>query len=101
MENMSCSRMVNLEEVAVPRKTDDCNDKKSCLTAGDPLEKGMTTHSSILAWRIPWPEMSCSPPGRKESDTTQPLTLSLFSFFHLNIRKEHYHMYFYSTLAFQ
>ena len=20
----------------------------------DPLEKGMTTHSSILAWRIPW-----------------------------------------------
>ena len=21
---------------------------------GDPLEKGMTTHSSILAWRIPW-----------------------------------------------
>ena len=22
----------------------------------DPLEKGMTTHSSILAWRIPWME---------------------------------------------
>ena len=21
---------------------------------GNPLEKGMTTHSSILAWRIPW-----------------------------------------------
>ena len=21
-----------------------------------PLEKGMATHSSILAWRIPWPE---------------------------------------------
>ena len=20
----------------------------------DPLEKGMTTHSGILAWRIPW-----------------------------------------------
>ena len=20
----------------------------------DPLEKGMVTHSSILAWRIPW-----------------------------------------------
>ena len=20
----------------------------------DPLEKGMATHSSILAWRIPW-----------------------------------------------
>ena len=22
----------------------------------DPLEKGLTTHSSILAWRIPWTE---------------------------------------------
>ena len=22
----------------------------------DPLEKGMATHSSILAWRIPWIE---------------------------------------------
>ena len=22
----------------------------------DPLEKGMVTHSSILAWRIPWIE---------------------------------------------
>ena len=24
----------------------------------DPLEKGMVTHSSILAWRIPWTEDS-------------------------------------------
>ena len=23
---------------------------------GDPLEKGMAIHSSILAWRIPWTE---------------------------------------------
>ena len=22
----------------------------------DPLEKGMATHSSVLAWSIPWPE---------------------------------------------
>ena len=22
----------------------------------DPLEKGMATHSSLLAWRIPWAE---------------------------------------------
>ena len=22
----------------------------------DPLEEGMTTHSSIIAWRIPWTE---------------------------------------------
>ena len=39
---------------------------------GDPLEKEMATHSSILAWRIPWTEE----PGRlqsmgsQESDTT-------------------------------
>jgi len=24
------------------------------LGSKDPLEKGMATHSSILAWRIPW-----------------------------------------------
>ena len=39
----------------------------------DPLEKEMATHSSILAWRIPWTEE----PGRlqsmgsQESDTTK------------------------------
>ena len=39
----------------------------------DPLEKGIATHSSILAWRIRWREeptgvqsMDC-----KESDTTE------------------------------
>jgi len=26
------------------------------LDWGDPLEEGMATHSSILAWRIPWTE---------------------------------------------
>ena len=26
------------------------------LGSEDPLEEGMTTHSSILAWRIPWTE---------------------------------------------
>ena len=29
---------------------------KNCLGWEDPLEKGMATHSSILAWRIPWTE---------------------------------------------
>ena len=39
----------------------------------DPLEEGMATHSSILAWRIPWTEESggYSPWGLKESDTTE------------------------------
>ena len=26
------------------------------LSREDPLEEGMTTHSGILAWRIPWRE---------------------------------------------
>ena len=26
------------------------------LGQGDPLEKGMATHSSVLVWRIPWTE---------------------------------------------
>ena len=39
-----------------------------------PLDKEMATHSSILAWRIPWTEpASYSPRGRKESDTTEGL----------------------------
>ena len=25
----------------------------------DPLEKGMATHSNVLAWRIPWMEEPC------------------------------------------
>ena len=28
------------------------------LCGEDPLEKGTATHSSILAWRIPWTEQS-------------------------------------------
>ena len=28
------------------------------LGGEDPLEEGMATHSSILAWRIPWTEGS-------------------------------------------
>ena len=46
----------------------------------DPLEKGMATHSIILAWRIPWTEEpgGYSPWGHKELDTTECLTLSLF-----------------------
>ena len=33
----------------------------------DPLEKEMVTHSSILAWRIPWMEK----PGRLQSAGSQ------------------------------
>ena len=46
-----------------------------------PLEKGMTTHFSILAWRIPWTEEpgGLQSTGHKESDTTERLTLSVFT----------------------
>ena len=39
----------------------------------DPLEEGMATHSSILAWRIPWTEEPGGPQSRgcKESDMTE------------------------------
>ena len=38
----------------------------------DPLEEGMATHSSILAWRIPWTEEpgGLQHMGSQESDTT-------------------------------
>ena len=38
-------------------------DAGSILGWEDPLEKGMATHSSILAWEIPWTEE----PGRLQS----------------------------------
>ena len=46
----------------------------------DPLEKGMATHSSFLAWRIPRKEEpgGLQSTGHKESDMTELLTLSLF-----------------------
>ena len=39
----------------------------------DPLEKGMATHSSILAWRIPWTEEpgGIQSMGSQESDTAE------------------------------
>ena len=39
----------------------------------DALEKEMATHSSILAWRIPWTEEpdGLSPGGHKQLDTTE------------------------------
>ena len=50
-----------------------------CLGQEDTLEKGMVTHSSILAWRIPGTE---EPGGlqsmeSQKADTTEELTLSV------------------------
>ena len=48
----------------------------------DPLEKGMATYFSILAWKIPWAEEPGglhSPWGPKELDMTERLTFVLGS----------------------
>ena len=47
------------------------------LGRDDPLEKEMTTHSSILAWRIPWTEepgelQSMGSPGVRYDLVTKP-----------------------------
>ena len=62
----------------------DTDGKESACSAGDlgsipglgRLEKGMATHSSILAWRIYGQRslVGYSPWGRKEPDTTERLT---------------------------
>ena len=52
-----------------------------CFLGGeDPLEKGMATHSSILAWRIPWTEEPGGPQslGLQSMGTTEGVELSLF-----------------------
>ena len=45
------------------------------LSQEDPLEKEMATHSSTLAWRIPWGRslVGYSPWGHKESYMTEQL----------------------------
>ena len=51
------------------------------LAWGDPLEKGMTTHSSILAQRILWteePNRLHSPWGCKELDRMEQLNTFIF-----------------------
>ena len=46
-----------------------CNagDPVPALGQEDPLEKGIATHSSVLAWRIPWTEK----PGGPQSKGSQ------------------------------
>ena len=58
----------------LPANAGDVRDTSSIPGSGKPLEEGMATHSSTLAWRIPWTEE----PGRlhtvhwvAESDTTE------------------------------
>ena len=50
-----------------PPNAGDSRDMDSIAGLEDLLEEGMTTHSSILAWRISWTEE----PGRLQSTGSQ------------------------------
>ena len=62
----------------------------------DSLEKEMAAHSSIIAWRIP-DIGAFSPWGRKESDTTEhlsiPITLQGDEKWFQEVGEETYHFY--------
>ena len=47
----------------VKNPSTNAEELNSILRSVDPLEKGMATHSSILAWKIPW----TGEPGRLQS----------------------------------
>ena len=59
----------------------------------DPLEHGMTTCSSILAWRTPWTEEAgrATIHGVTEMDTTERLMLSFYVKDYTNFRRSHLH----------
>ena len=64
----------------MPANTGNIRDIGRSPGRGDPLEEGPATHSSILAWRIPWREE----PGRlqsmgSQSQTQLRLSLSLWA----------------------
>ena len=71
----------------------------------DCLEKEMVTHSSILAWKIPWTEESggLQSMGPKELDTTEHLTKYIYIYIythththtHTHIHLLHIYIYIY------
>ena len=56
-----------------PESACNAGDQVQSLDGEDPLKKGKVTHSSILAWRIPWTEelRGLQSMGLKELETTQ------------------------------
>ena len=65
----------------------------------DPLEEGMASRSSILAWKIPWTEeagglqsmglqrMGYSPWGCRESDMTEYMRAHTHTHTHIGLRR--------------
>ena len=64
-------RLSTMREIRVPS-----------LGREDTLEKEMATHSSTIAWKIPWMEEPdrLQSMGRKESDMTERLHFTFFHF---------------------
>ena len=61
-----------------PANAGDIRDAGLIPDEADTLEEGIATHSSILAWRIPWTEepgglWSIDPQGHKESDKPEAI----------------------------
>ena len=73
-------------------KASACNagDLGSILGQEDPLEKEMATHSSILAWRIPWIEE----PGRLQSMGSQKVGHDWVTSLHFISTTQTYHTVF-------
>ena len=69
---------VNLLLGIYPEKTiiekDTCTPMFIAALFTTALEEEMATHSSILAWRIPWTGEPGSPWGHRESNVTQRLS---------------------------
>ena len=72
-QHLKNSNILRVSLVGLPGGSDGkeftCNvgDLGSIPELGRPLEEGMATHSSILAWRIPWTEK----PGGLQSTESQ------------------------------
>ena len=62
-----------VKNLPAEQKTQACS-----LGMEDPLEKGMATHSNILAWRIPWTEE----PGGLQFMESQTVGHDLVTFTH-------------------
>ena len=83
-----CSGNVSLVTQRLKRLPAMLETQVQSLDQEDPLEKEMATHSSILAWRIPWREEPdrLQSTGFKESDTTALLHFH-FSFTVLVVKR--------------
>ena len=52
----------------------------------DPLEKGIATHSSILAWRIPWTEEPSALQSMGSQSISHDLAANTFTIFFFTYR---------------